>query len=382
MPPALRTAAAAAAAGLAAFMSWSSAGVAANASTTSASVAAVPGSTDNSASFVPSAKEWLLADADNGNVLASSGEHVPVRPASVAKIITAYLAMRMLPADATVPVGADAAGEEAMKMNMKVGEVWPLDQTLHALLMVSANDAAVALADRVSGTTTAFGQLADRVATQLGANDPLLFDDPTGLDDSFQLGRGDLISAYDLAVFARAAMTIPELRTIVDTRHYQFQGVDGEAHELPNHNRLLARDPTVIGIKPGYTELSGQTLVTEAVRDGRTMLVVLLNDKGADIYSDAEALFNQGFATPVGGEPSTQTLPPVRTPAISPAAAPVVAGTARAKPARSAVAHSYSWKRFELFAVAGIGGSVYFRRRSVRRRREARRGFNPAARLG
>ena len=378
MSRALRTAAVAAVAALAVL---SSAGIA-GASTTPAASTLAPGSAATTTGFAPSAKEWLLADADTGSVLASAGEHVPVRPASVAKIITAYLAMRDLPADATVPVGADAAGEEAMKMNMKVGDVWPLDQTLHALLMVSANDAAVALADRVSGTTTAFGQLADRVASQLGATDPLLFDDPAGLDDSFQLGRGDLISAYDLAVFARAAMTIPEFRTIVGTRHYQFQGVDGAAHELPNHNRLLAQDRTVIGIKPGYTQLAGQTLVTEAVRDGRTMLVVLLDDNGTDIYSDAEGLFNQGFATPVADEAGGETLPPVRTPSIAASSAPTAAVSARAKPPRTAVTHSYSWKRLELFAVAGVGGTVYFRRRSVRRRREARRAFNPAARLG
>jgi D-alanyl-D-alanine carboxypeptidase (penicillin-binding protein 5/6) len=140
----------------------------------------------------------------------------------------------------------------------------------------------------------------------------------------------------------------------------------------------LAQDSTVIGIKPGYTQLAGQTLVTEAVRDGRTMLVVLLNDKGADIYSDAEGLFNQGFATPFGVEAGAETLPAVRTPPISAAAASTATVSARAKPMRTAVSHSYRWKRLELFALAGLGGSVYFRRRSVRRRREARRAFNPA----
>ena len=381
MPRLLRTAVAAAATGLAGLVSWSGPAVAIGTSSGGSGSSLSTVTTPGAGGFAPSAKEWLLVDADNGRVVASSGAHVPVRPASVAKIITAYLAMRVLPADATVPVGNDAAGEEAMKMNMKVGQDWPLDQTLHALLMVSANDAAVALADRVSGSPSAFGQLAQRVAGELGAGDPLVFDDPTGLDDSFQLGQGDLISAFDLAVFARAAMSIPEFRTIVDTPHYQFQGVDGEAHELPNHNRLLARDPTVIGIKPGYTQRAGQTLVTEAVRDGRTMLVVLLNDIGTDIYSDAEGLFNQGFATPVAEEPTAESLPPVRTPAISTAPARTASATARAKPVRPVAGHPYPWKRLELVAVAGLSGSVYFRRRSVRRRREARQAFRPA-RLG
>ena len=362
---------------------WSGPTLAADSGASSTSTPSGSGTAVSTTGFAPGAKEWLLADSDNGRILASSGEHVPVRPASVAKIITGYLAMRVLPANATVPVGADAAGEEAMKMNMKVGQAWPLDQTLHALLMVSANDAAVALADRVSGSPAAFGQLASRVATELGATDPLLFDDPAGLDDSFQMGQGDLISAYDLAVFSRAAMTMPEFRTIVDTQHYQFQGVDGEAHELPNHNKLLVQDPTVIGIKPGYTQLAGETLVTEASRDGRTMLVVLLDDNAVDLYSDAEGLFNQGFATPVAAEPTTDTLPDVRTPTISaarlvaPKSSNVVTGAAH-----PAVGHPYNWKRLELVAVAGVGGSLYFRRRSVQRRRRARRSLSPVTRLG
>ncbi|HUZ44505.1 MAG TPA: hypothetical protein VMU63_08890 [Acidimicrobiales bacterium] len=342
------------------------------------------GQDSSSTGFTPSAKEWLLADAGNGRILAASGDHVPVRPASVAKIMTAFLAMKSLPADATVPVGADAAGEEAMKMNMKVGQVWPLDQTLHALLMVSANDAAVSLADRVSGSPAAFGQLALKVAGELGATDPLVFDDPAGLDDSFEFGQGDLISAYDLAVFARAAMTIPEFRTIVDTQHYVFQGVDGQSHELPNHNRLLTQDPTVIGIKPGWTQLAGETLVTEAVRDGRTMLVILLDDTPTALYSDAESLFNQGFSIPIGQETGQEQLPPIRT-TLSPAAfTPARAATPVAPQAmkHASAARPDAGKRVELLMVVGLTGSVYMRRRSVTRRRQARRRLRPVSTLG
>lgn len=338
------------------------------------------------ASFTPSAKEWLLADAGNGRVLAASGEHLAVRPASVAKIITAYLAMKYLPADATVPVGADAAGEEAMKINMKAGQVWPLDQTLYSLLMVSANDAAVALADRVSGSPAAFGQLAGRVAAELGATDPMVFDDPAGLDDSFEFGQGDLISAYDLAVFARVDMTIPLFRTIVDTQHYVFQGVDGQSHELPNHNRLLAEDPSVIGIKPGWTPAAGETLVTEAVRDGRTMLVILMDDTPAGLFSDAEALFNQGFATPVSAEPAVEQLPPVRT--TLPATA-LTAARSSASAAPRTVKHTPAspegWNWAELLTVVGLTGTVYLRRRSVMKRRRVRRaerGLRPVSSPG
>jgi len=336
----------------------------------------------SSAGFTPSAKEWLLADAGNGRVLAASGDHLPVRPASVAKIITAYLVMKSLPANATAPVGADAAGEEAMKINMQVGQVWPLDQALYALLMVSANDAAVALADRVSGSPAAFGRMALKVASELGATDPLVFDDPAGLDDSFVFGQGDYISAYDLAVFARAAMTIPEFRTIVDTQRYQYQGVDGAPHELPNHNRLLAMDPTVIGIKPGWTQVAGETLVTEAVRDGRTMLVILLDDNPVALYPDAESLFNEGFSIPISRETPLEQLPPVRTTLSTAALTAARAATSGAPDAvkRAPAGRLYDWKRAELVVVVGLTGSLYFRRRAVMRRRQARqarRGLRP-----
>ncbi|HVA43666.1 MAG TPA: hypothetical protein VNF50_09290 [Acidimicrobiales bacterium] len=337
------------------------------------------GQVASSTGFTPSAKEWLLADAGNGRVLAASGDHLPVRPASVAKIITAYLVMKSLPADATVPVGPDAAGEEPMKINMQAGQVWPLDQALHALLMVSANDAAVALADRVSGSPAAFGRLAVKVASELGATDPLVFDDPAGLDDSFEFGQGDLISAYDLAVFARVDMTIPEFRNIVDTQHYQYQGVDSQPHELPNHNRLLGMDPTVIGIKPGWTQAAGETLVTEAVRDGRTMLVILLDDNPVALYPDAESLFNEGFAIPVDQQTAVEQLPPIRTTLSAAVLAAASAGTSAAPKAvkRGPAGRPYDWRRAELVVIVGLTGSVYFRRRAVMRRRRARRGLQP-----
>jgi len=271
-----------------------------------------------------------------------------------------------------------------MKINMQVGQVWPLDQALHALLMVSANDAAVALADRVSGSPAAFGQLAERVAAKLGATDPLVFDDPAGLDDSFEFGQGDLISAYDLAVFARVDMTIPEFRTIVDTQHYQYQGVDGQPHELPNHDRLLAMDPTVIGIKPGWTPAAGETLVTEAVRDGRTMLVILLDDTPATLYSDAESLLGQGFSIPIGQETGLEQLPTVRTTlsmAAFTAARAVTPATSTAVKHAPAT-HPHDWKRAEFLVVVGLTGSVYLRRRSVTRRRQARRRPGPVSTLG
>src|SRR5579884_4106838 len=104
----------------------------------------------------PDAKAWVVVDADTGAVVASSNDHALMRPASIIKVLTALMAVSDLPPGASVPVGLDAAGTEAAKIDMKAGQVWSLDDTLHSLLIVSANDAAVALADRVGGTEEGF----------------------------------------------------------------------------------------------------------------------------------------------------------------------------------------------------------------------------------
>ena len=265
----------------------------------------------------PQAKAWILVDADTGAVIQSYQDHVPLRPASVEKIMTGLLAVAVLPPDATVPVGLDAAGEEAAKINMKVGQTWTLQDTLHSLLMVSANDAAVALADRVSGSPAGFARLAEAVAHRLGALDSPMLGDPSGLDDSFSYGGGDFISAWDEAVITRAAMSEPAFRSIVDLPIYNFVGPDGVHHVLHNHNKLLQMDPTLIGVKPGYTSQAGDTYVAEAARGGRDMLVVELGVTPATMYAGAEYLMDQGFATPVDAEPAADHLPAVRIPDVA-----------------------------------------------------------------
>ena len=261
--------------------------------------AAVTASADPAAPGPPNARAWVLADADTGAVIAAYNDHVLLRPASVAKIMTGLMAVTELPPDATVPVGADAAGTEAAKINMKVGQVWPLSDALHSLLIVSANDAAVALADRIAGSEQGFADEAERVARAVGTVDAPVFNDPAGLDDSFAFGGGDFVSAYDMAVITRMAMVQPTFRQVVGLPTYQFVGPDGVHHTLRNHNRLLRMDPTLVGVKPGYTKEAGDTYVAEAVRGGRSMIVVEMDSTPASMYSGVEGLFAQGFATPV-----------------------------------------------------------------------------------
>ena len=288
---------------------------------TGMSAGAAPSALPPPGTAPPQARAWMLVDADTGAVVQAFNDHAAMRPASVEKIVTGLLAVAALPPDASVPVGADAAGQEAAKINMKAGQVWPFQDALHALLMVSANDAAVALADRVSGSTSGFARLAQVVAQRLGAVDNPVLNDPAGLDDSFSVGGGDLISAWDLALFTRAAMSFPSFSSVVRLPIYDFVGPDGVHHVLRNHNKLLLRDPTLVGVKPGYTRAAGDTYVAEAQRDGRSMIVVELGVAPATMYGGAEYLFGQGFATPVDAEPTADRLPPVRVPDVAALAA-------------------------------------------------------------
>src|SRR3954454_22918847 len=104
----------------------------------------------------PPPKSWILVDADTGAVLDEGNAHQPMLPASVTKILTAIVAVQQIQSGADIPISAEAQGMPARNMNMKAGQTWKFEDVLHALLMVSANDAAVALAEKVSGTRQAF----------------------------------------------------------------------------------------------------------------------------------------------------------------------------------------------------------------------------------
>jgi D-alanyl-D-alanine carboxypeptidase (penicillin-binding protein 5/6) len=269
---------------------------------------------------------WILVDADTGAVLDAASARTPMRPASIFKILTALVAVQQLPADAQVPVSTRAASMPAMKIDMKAGQVWPLGDVLRCLLMVSANDAAAALAERVGGTLEGFADVLNRASVRLRLEDGPVLQDPAGLDDEFSVRGGNLISARDLAIITRAALAIPVIKSIVATPEYRFQGVDGLNHRLLNHNRLLRRYAGAIGVKTGYTRRAGNTLIAAATRNGRTMIAIVL--KASAAYDTTTALLDRGFATPVSSEGGLERLPsasPVAAVTNTPAASSNIA---------------------------------------------------------
>jgi D-alanyl-D-alanine carboxypeptidase (penicillin-binding protein 5/6) len=316
------------------------------------------------------AKAWILVDADTGKVLDAFNEHEALPPASTQKIMTALVAAEKLPSDATFTVGAVAAAQAAMRIGMVAGQQWSLDQALHSLMMVSANDAAYALAEAASGTVEAFAADMNAAAARYGMVDSR-FSDPAGFDGLEGYNGGSRISAHDLAIAARNFLAVPELTAIVALREYRFDGPDGQPHVLFNHNKLLARYPGSTGLKTGYTSLAGSTFVGTATRDGRTMIAVVMNT--TNIYGIASALLDKGFATPADAPGLGEPLPPVRVQPFHVAqATALLPGKAVAEqhPVRSGALSRMLMAL--LFVTGSAGGAVVALRRRAERRRRAR----------
>jgi D-alanyl-D-alanine carboxypeptidase len=323
----------------------------------------------------PPPKASIAVDADTGAVVYASGDRMPLRVASVIKLLTALIAIERLPADATVPVSAVAEGMPARKINMKAGQAWALTDTLYSLLLVSANDAAAALAERVSGSRAGFAATMAEAARDLGLEDSPVLRDPAGLDaEPFAFDGGNYISARDMAIVARAALVQPTIRLMMGTDTYRFHGGDGIGHVVRNHNLLLKQYPGATGMKTGYTRGAGHTLVASATRGGRTMIAVVLN--AVDANASAAQLLDRGFNTPVAFEGALGHLPPPTSLAASgEPASPGRTPTVRVATARQVAPASSrrSPARDVLFILVGTLPALAIVAR--RRRREGKRPF-------
>jgi D-alanyl-D-alanine carboxypeptidase (penicillin-binding protein 5/6) len=315
-------------------------------------------------------KAWILVDADRGLVLDASQPHQALPVASAAKLMTALLAVDRLPADAGIPVDAVAAGRPASRIGMKAGEIWHRQEALEAMLVVSANDAAYAVGTAASGSLEGYGAAAAVEGRRLGLRDSV-WADPAGLDGKDGLGGGNQVSAFDLAVIARAVLADPVLSSIVAQQVVTFVGPDGQKHTLRQHNKLLATYPGAVGLKTGYTSNAGQVLVAAATRGGRTLIAVTIG--GTDEYGPSTRLLDAGFAGGPGAPGTGEVLPPV------PAEITTVAVAAAAAPApavRSSTDASGSWPArlvAGLVVTTGASGLLGLQSKTARRRSRSRR---------
>lgn len=316
----------------------------------------------------PAARAWVLADAGSGRVLAGHRHHEPLPPASTTKLMTALVAVEKLPRGAVFVISERPATQLAMRIGMKAGQGWALDPALHALLMVSANDAAYALAEAASGSLETFAADTNAAAARYGMRDSV-FNDPAGFDDAAAFNGGSRVSAYDLAIAARNTLAVPELAAIAALPEYHFTGPSGRQHRLLNHNKLLKRYPGAVGLKTGYTRRAGHTFVGAATREGRTMIAVILDSD--DAYGAASALLDRGFATPADAPGTGEQLPRAKVRAFRPPPTPTLVseGEISASDEVGEGSAAGRWLRpVTLLLAGGAGGAMGLRRRAALRR--------------
>ena len=232
----------------------------------------------------------ILVDIDTGEILWERNPHQALPPASTTKVMTALLVLENYAPDHLLTVTPDALGQQwdETKMGLRAGEKLTVQELLTGMMLVSANDAASALADDTVGWDRFIGAMNAQEAA-LGLHDSH-FATPVGLDTP-----GHLISAYDEAAIADAAVqNFPLFREIVDTGYTTLPAsADHQAYQLYNIDELLSLYPAAVGIKPGYTGDAGPCLVGMAVRDGHRLISVLMN--APYDYHQSRTLLDWGF---------------------------------------------------------------------------------------
>jgi len=251
----------------------------------------------------PQATGWVVADLDSGAVLAAQNARAQLAPASTLKMLTA-LALSPPLEDGQVYTASRAVTEvDGSKAGMVEGAEYQVVDLLHALLMSSSNDAAIALGELSGGPEQAVARM-NTVAAGLGADDTLAVN-TSGLD-----AAGQVSSARDLVLIGRQVLADDRLAGIVVRPLYPFPGV-GTGFEparprfqIGNHNKLLGRYDGAIGLKNGYTVAARGSLVSAAERDGRRLVVALVRTEGSASTQTAD-LLDWAFALPADIEPVT-----------------------------------------------------------------------------
>jgi D-alanyl-D-alanine carboxypeptidase len=257
------------------------------------------------------ASAYVVADAGTGQVLAAKDPHGLYRPASTLKVLTAITLMPVLNPNATVIASQRAAAVEPSKVGLIAGEPYRVSDLFKALLMISANDAAIALA-QATGSYVKGMAMINAEARHLQADDTVAVT-PNGLD-----AKGQHVSAYDEALFARQALAVPEFMQDESLRMFRFPL---RPHPTPHHrhpminlwtqNGMLYTYPGDLGGKIGWTTPAGATFVGWARRGHTTLVVTILHCVPLTELTYAARLLNWGFAMDGKVRPVGQLVSPL-----------------------------------------------------------------------
>jgi serine-type D-Ala-D-Ala carboxypeptidase (penicillin-binding protein 5/6) len=238
----------------------------------------------------------ILMDGKSGSVLFERYPDAQRSPASVTKILTALVVLEHGQLDDTVLVSRTAAETGGFRLGLRAGQRISLNDLLAAILIRSANDAAVAAAEHVGKSLNGFVALMNETARELGMTNSH-FANPHGLDEPFHY-----TTARDMAILTRVALDHPTFARLVRTRETRVtiwkpgrRALVPQVRIVLSHNRLLGRLEGADGVKTGYTDSAGRCLVASASRGNQRMIAVLLNDPHR--WTDAAALLEYGFGS-------------------------------------------------------------------------------------
>ena len=273
------------------------------------------------------ASAWVIADAGTGQVLAAKDPHGWFRPASTLKVLTAISLIPARDPNAMVVASKQATTVSPNIVGLLAGHSYKVSDLFTALLTISANDAAMTLA-QATGSLSQGMTVINAEARHLQADDTVAVD-PNGLD-----APGQRTSAYDLALIARQALKLPAFLKYDQTISARFVVARRKAVELYNQNSLLTTYSGAVGGKIGWTSAAGATYVGMASRHGVTLIVTLLHCPALTEISSAKSLLNWGFAADGKVSQVGTLVGPLLPPSAAPAAAAApTAATVRPTPA-------------------------------------------------
>ncbi len=238
------------------------------------------------------AKSWLLIESGSGQELAAQSADERLEPASLTKLMTAYLTFAALKQgtiklDQTVTVSERAWKAQGSRMFIQVGKQVAIDDLIKGMIVQSGNDACVALAEAIAGSEENFVQMMNREAQRLGMK-ASSFRNSAGMPDPQHY-----TTARDLSIIAGAL-----IRDFPDeyAKYYSLKEFRYNSITQPNRNRLLWLDPTVDGVKTGYTEAAGYCLISSAKRGPRRLLAIVLGAASDGVRAqESLKLLNFGF---------------------------------------------------------------------------------------
>ena len=236
------------------------------------------------------AQAYVIMDAKSGQILQGRSPHKKLPPASTTKVMTALLALEYLPMDYPVPVSRRSVNVSPSKAGLTLGATYAARDLIKACLVASSNDAAVALAEAVSGTEPKFAVLMNEKAAKLGMSNTK-FVNASGLTDK---KKKQYTTAYDLARLMRHAIKdkrIDEMMGVVD---FSIRGSDGKVLPLRAHNKMLWKKPKFVKGKTGWTYASKHTFVGTNYRSSKSMTFAILASQKP--WADIERLASLGVA--------------------------------------------------------------------------------------